>query len=86
MSDNFINLFTCPYIHNKMLHLITTATTCIHQMVLKYVPGHYKWGNGLYSYAHPVFQESSHLSDSQKKERVHTFPMSPNMITRCKEF
>ena len=28
------------------------------------VPSHYKWGNGLYSYAHPVFQESSHLSDS----------------------
>ena len=55
------------------------------------VPSHYKWGNGLYSYAHPVFQESSHLSDSLKKgkkkrTRVHTFPMSPNMITRCKEF
>ena len=28
------------------------------------VPSHYKWGNGLYSYAHPVFQESSQLSDS----------------------
>ena len=28
------------------------------------VPSHFKWGNGLYSYAHPVFQESSHLSDS----------------------
>ena len=28
------------------------------------VPSHYKWGNGLYSYAHPVFQESSHLSNS----------------------
>ena len=28
------------------------------------VPSHYKWGNGLYSYAHTVFQESSHLSDS----------------------
>ena len=57
------------------------------------VPSHYKWGNGLYSYAHPVFQESSHLSDSLKKKkekrkrkRFHTFPMSPNMITRCKEF
>ena len=35
MSDNFINPFTCPYIHNKMVPLITTATTCIHQMVLK---------------------------------------------------
>ena len=32
------------------------------------VPSHYKWGNGLYSYAHPVFQESSHLSDSLKKK------------------
>ena len=51
------------------------------------VPSHYKWGNGLYSYAHTVFQESSHISDSQKKrKRVHTLPMSPNMITRCKEF
>ena len=28
------------------------------------VPSHYKWGNRLYSYAHPVFQESSHLSES----------------------
>ena len=52
------------------------------------VPSHYKWGNGLYSYAHPGFQESSHLSDSkkEKRKRVHTFPMSPIMITRYKEF
>ena len=39
------------------------------------VPSHYKWENGLYLYAHPVFQESSHLSDSLKKEKEFTpFP------------
>ena len=60
MSNNFINLFTCPYIHNKMQHLITTATTCIHQMVLKSLV----IINGEMGFIHMHIQSS---------KRVHTF-------------
>lgn len=39
------------------------------------VSSHYKWGDGLYSYAHIVFQEIPHLSNSQKREKEFTpFP------------
>ena len=60
MSDNFINPFTCPYIHNKMVPLITTATTCIHQMVLKSLV----IINGEMGFIHMHIQSS---------KRVHTF-------------
>ena len=62
MSDNFINPFTCPYIHNKMVPLITTATTCIHQMVSKSLV----IINGEMGFIHMHIQSS---------KRVHTFPI-----------